>query len=165
MKMNCDAANKMVRQLQSDISVLLGAEKESSTYTYGADEKERPAAPFYDFDSTSRKLGEYEAKVRKLKHAINVFNVSTVLPGLDITIDEALVKMAMLNQRKKTLQEMRSMQPLTRSQGYGKAAEYRVRNFEPKPVQDVYDQVSAELLEIQQALNRANLTEEIEVDI
>ena len=57
MKMNCDAANKMVRQLQSDISVLLGAEKESSTYTYGADEKERPAAPFYDFDSTSRKLG------------------------------------------------------------------------------------------------------------
>ena len=73
--------------------------------------------------------------------------------------------MAMLSQRKKTLNEMRRMQALQRTQSYHTAAEYRVRNFDPKPVGEAYDAVSKELLKLQQALNWANLSKEIEIDL
>lgn len=165
IRINCDAANKTVKQLQGEVDALLSIERDTSTYTYGADEKERPEAPEYSFEATSKRLEELQGYIRTIKHAINQFNVSTVLPDFGITIDEALVKMAMLTQRKKTLNEMRRMQALQRTQSYHTAAEYRVRNFDPKPVREAYDAVSKELLKLQQALNWANLSKEIEIDL
>ena len=44
-------------------------------------------------------LADIEQKIRKLKHTINVFNTTTVIPEFGITIDEMLVYLPQLNTR------------------------------------------------------------------
>ncbi len=52
-----------------------------------------------------------EAKIRKLKHAINIFNATQTVDGFDMTIDELLVYIPQLTKRKSKLLEMKSRLP------------------------------------------------------
>ena len=47
--------------------------------------------PAYNFKEMRDAQDELEKKIRKVKHAINVFNTVTIIPDFDITIDEMLV--------------------------------------------------------------------------
>lgn len=164
MKLTCDSASKLVKQLSMERNKLISQEQELCTYSYL--QGEEPFQPEYDFQATQQKLDELTQQIITLKHAINQFNVSTQLPGLDLTVDAALVKMAILSQNKVRLESMRRLLPKTRSLAPGgKASEFCVRNFESQDAEAAYQRVSEELIAIQQGLNKVNLTEYFEVSL
>lgn len=163
MLMNCDSANKMVKQLQADKLALQAKEAQDSSYSYL--NGETPEKPEYDFAATQETLRQYDDKIIKLKHAINVFNCTTQLEGLDMTIDAALVRMAMLSNEKNKLNSMRTAQKKSRITTLRGVSEFTELNYAVEDAQARYEEISKELLAIQQALNIANLTKTFEVDI
>ncbi len=166
MKTMCsDTASKTIRNLQAEIQSLLIAEDRDSTYTYGVSEK--PCPPHYSFRDTQKRLGELRGRIAVLKHAINLFNATTPLPGCEeLTVDEGLGRMSMLNQEKQRLYRLLQVPEKTRQAGYGtREADFVCRNFDLAEVEEEYERVCGELMDIQQAINLANLTLTFQVDL
>lgn len=157
MKMNSDYANKTIKNLQAEIDSILQAENTNKTYSYGV--TEQPMIPEYSFSATQARLSALRDRMAALRHAINLFNVTTKVPEYDLTVDEALGRMSMLNNEKKRLYALLQIPEKTRERVYGsREADFVCRNFDLAEVQAAYDSVSQELMQLQQAINIANLT-------
>ena len=164
MKMNSDYANKMCKKLLEEEKNILHEESVSRTYSHAPSEK--PTIPQYSFRDTEERLRIVRGKIAVLKHAINTFNASTTLPEYGITVDQALNQMSSMHSDKKRLAEMCQIPEVERNREYGsKEADIRHRNFNIEEVQAKYDQLCEELMQLQQAINIANLTIKFEVDI
>ena len=113
-KMTSAYANKMLRKLNEDKGFWLSKEKEGYLYVAALDEE--PVIPEYDYEEVSKNVSEIDAKIVKIKHAINVTNCTNEIQVGDakMTVDMILVKMAQLNRRKATLDGMRKQQPKSR---------------------------------------------------
>lgn len=166
MKFTSASANKLIRTLEDKKSYLLGQESNNSTYVLADGEKIE--IPEYDFNETNRQIDEIDLKIRTLKHALNAFNTTTVLP-IGITIDQALVEMAQLNNKLPRLDSLRRAKNKTRLSGGMAArrdvAEYQYLNYKTDDVEKVYEENLSRVQQIQLALDRVNQTEEFEVDI
>lgn len=160
------SANKLIKLLEDKKAYLLHTEANNSTYVLAEDEKND--IPEFDFVEFNRNLDEINHKIKTLKHALNVFNSTTVLP-LGITIDEALVEMAQLNNKLSRLDCMRKAKTKTRLSGYSAArrdiAEYQYLNYEPMDVQKVYEDNLNRVQQIQLALDKENQTIEFDIDV
>jgi hypothetical protein len=166
MKYTSASANKLIRILEDRKSYLLGQESNDSTYILAEDEKEE--IPAYDFSDTNRQVDELDEKIRTLRHALNVFNTTTILP-IGISIDQALVEMAQLNQKLPRLDMMRKAKNKRRLSGMNAGrrdvAEYEYLNYDPKIVEEIYDRDLRRVQSIQLSLDKVNQTVEFEVDI
>lgn len=159
-------ANKLIKALEDQKNYLLSLEASSSTYIMAEGEKAEP--PVYDYSDTSEKLNQINNQIRKIKHAINIFNSSTYLEPLGITIDEALIKMAQLNQRKQTLDTMRKRLPKERQAvpfTRTNIIEYQYTNYDIEKVAADYNKLCEEITEIQLALDTCNQTKTFNLDI
>lgn len=168
MKMTSAYANKLLRQLNEEKNYLLSQEEDTCTYVYAADEA--PLIPQYSYPQTEAQLRALDEKIVKIKHAVNCCNVTTTLTldsGRVLTIDQALVVMAQLSQRKQQLDVLRKRQPKTRnSDHYGRSAtEYTCINYDLADVRKAYEAVSAEIMEIQMKLDQLNQTVTFDVDL
>ena len=167
MQLTCDAANKMVRELNDKLARIYQDERNRHVYTSTIERKalDRPA---YDFKKTQADIDATNKKILQLKHAINKFNVSEVLP-CGLTIDAALCRMAHLNEQRKKLRNYLSVLKIEKPDNrYGVRAnpdDYIFRNFDVKEAEEVFEAVSAELIQIQSELNVANVTKTFEVNI
>lgn len=168
-KMTSAYANKLIRQLEDDKNYWKSQERES--YIYTAAINEEPVIPAYDYETVAKTLEEIDGKIRKIKHAINLANVTnTILVGSTMmSIDEILVKMAQLNNRKSMLDMMRKQLPQTRvnySFGAKNAVpEYQYINYDLDKVKADYEKINDEIMVMQIALDKYNQTFEFEVDI
>ena len=166
MKYTSASANKLIRILEDRKSYLLGQESNDSTYILAEDEKEE--IPAYDFSDTNRQVDELDEKIRTLRHALNVFNTTTILP-IGISIDQALVEMAQLNQKLPRLDMMRKAKNKRRLSGMNAGrrdvAEYEYLNYDPKIVEEIYDRDLRRVQSIQLSLDKVNQNVEFEVDI
>ena len=151
-------ANKLLKTLSEEKEYLLALERDSSVYVLADGEKTAP--PVYNYDEVQAKIDAIDTKVRNIKHAINVFNTTTVLDKIDITIDEALVEMAQLTRKKEKLDMMRKRLPKTRVSNYrnSNVIEYQYVNYDLEKVQKDYSEVCERITEIQVALDLANQT-------
>lgn len=154
----------------TDVAMQKNKEQEGQVYVASLDEE--PVVPDYDYSDVSSKIAEIDAKIVKIKHAINVTNVtSTVMVGgADMSIDVVLVKMAQLNKRKSILDAMRKRQEKTRvSTGYftsrKTAPEYQYINYDLETVNKEYERIDGEIAEMQIALDKFNQTFEFEVEV
>lgn len=96
MKVTSAYANKLIRGYREELAALISSEKDTCTTIYGA--SETPIETGYDFSSTQAEMDALNDKIAKLRHGINVFNTTTKLEGFDFTVDESLVRMAMLTE-------------------------------------------------------------------
>lgn len=97
MKLTSAGANKMIKAWNEDLEGLLKKEEAESRTTYGINEEPLPAN--YDFARMQQQMDALNQKIAVLRHAVNVFNTTTMLEGFGFTIDEALVRMAMLTKK------------------------------------------------------------------
>ena len=163
MKITCDMANKIVRSLNEERSSLLRKEMASKEYSFM--DGEEPIVPEYDFGATQSEFQNIEHQIGVLKHAINQFNITTAVYQ-DMTIDEVLVRLPMLNQRKSTLIQMKDKLPEQKQVGYnGKSSIITKTNYDATEVEVEYNRIDKEIMAMQNALNVANMTIEFEVDI
>lgn len=142
---------------------------EDTANVYILAEGEEIEKPDYDYEQVNGEIAKLDYKVRKIRHAINIFNATTVLEGLNITIDEALVMMAQLNNRKNKLDCMRRRLPkervnpmVSRAKSY---VEYEYANYDINKVKVDYQQISEEITKIQLALDMCNQTKTFEINI
>ncbi|MBQ3868197.1 MAG: hypothetical protein II789_06610 [Clostridia bacterium] len=168
MQYTSSEAAKILRRLNEEHDTLISQENLGSTFIVASGEDAESLRPEYDYEETQRALKENEAKVRQIKHALNVFNSTHKLPGYDITVDEALVLIPQLSARKARLGSMRANLPKTRERGIhtgGTIIDYRLTNYDPKDAQRDFEETSAELSAIQTALDLFNTTEKLELEL
>lgn len=169
MKMTSAQAAKQLRQLNDELRTLMLREENTRSFVAALEEDIESVRPAYDFLKMHDAKAEVERKIRKLKHAVNVFNTATEVPGFDMTIDEMLVFLPQLTRKCSLLSEMRDALPKVREKsGYtrtGSIIEYRYANYDIEQVSKYYTETLNMLSEAQTALDLVNNTVEFEVDL
>ena len=159
-------ASKLIKQKKEEINILLKEESDTSVTVACIDEDVDSMRNQYNFTEMQNKIEKLYQQILKLKHAINYFNATTILPNTNYTIDAALVRMKMLSDNKRKLENMKKMQSVTRRPTIGNnKPEYIYRNFDSEDVNIAYNKVSDELTNIQLELDKANLQSVLSVDI
>lgn len=121
----------------------------------------------YNFVETQNALDKIETEMRKLKHALNVFNSTTVIPEFGMTIDEMLVYIPQLTMRKNKLARMKDRLPKVREQTRVNSSilDYRYLNYDVNEVSAAYEKTCDTLAKAQNALDAVNMSETLEVDL
>ena len=166
--------SKILSKYQDDLESHKSRESESAIFIASLGEDVESVRPAYDYAQTQKEIFELEAKIRKIKHVLNVFNASTLIPEFNITIDEMLVYMPQLSARVNKLKKMSQAMPKTRySDGYyGRSArssspiiDYIYTNYDIEAVKADYAAAYDELSRAQLALDAINHKEVLEIEI
>lgn len=161
-------ANKLLKQLAAEKSVLITNEQQSSEFVAAIQENIEDARPAYDFNETQAKIKVIDAQVREIKHAVNQFNISTVVPEAGMTIDEVLVYIPQLTALKNKFEKMSKVLPKSRRCDYAARSniiEYQYANYDVEQARAEYTCVDEELTKIQLALDKINTTVTFEISI
>jgi len=165
MKYTSAEANKLLKKLNEEHDYLLRIEGISSTFTAASTEDENSVRPDYDYSKTQEKLTELEEKIRKVKHAINSFNISHSIPKYNMTVDQILVYIPQLTAAKRKLLSMKQRIPKQRARSIGQVIDYIYTNYDISKVSKDLDRITTTLSEVQTALDILNNNETMEIDI
>ena len=160
-------ASKMIKDLNDQIRQLQEIDRKSSVFLCAMGEDPETVRPEYDFIKISDEINKLQFKVRKLKHALNVFNTTTPLTKFPMTIDEALVFMPQLTADKARLEKMVARLPKERREDrYGvNIVDYEYANYDIDEAKQVLDETRKMLSDLQLDLNDINTSVQFEVDI
>lgn len=161
-------AAKLLRKLKEEKAALELKEQKSYIFVAAVGEDVEAVRPAYDYAAVQGELAELDRKIRVVKHAISVFNITRNVPGFDMTIDQMLVYIPQLTARKMKLSEMKDRLPRQResavSFGRGSAIiEYSYANYEIETAQAEYAAAAEELAKAQTALDVINNTEKMDI--
>lgn len=165
MKVTSTQAAKMVRDLNEKIEQAKVLDKKSRTFLAVIGEDPDTVRPNYDYIRSSQKIDNLQRRLRRVKHAINVFNTQQKLEGFNITIDEALIMLPQLTSEKKILTEMAERLPKERkSDPWTKnIIDYEYVNYDIELVKKDLETTTKLLSELQTELNKVNTTVEFEI--
>ena len=162
-------AAKILRRLNEERSALLNMEQQSRDFLASVGEDPETVRPAYDYADTQAKLRELEEKIRRVKHAISVFNTTTEVPEFGMTVDQLLVYIPQLSQRKVKYADMMSRLPKARETGSayarGNIIDYRYANYDIGAAEKDHAEVSDTLGRAQTALDVVNNTLTMEIDL
>ena len=160
-------AAKLLKKLKEEHQSIQNLENESYEYVAAISEIPGDVAPNYNFTETQQALTEIETKIRKIKHAINVFNTTHTVPNFPMTVDELLVYSPQLTALKTKYGIMKNKLPKARVRGYSNAGviEYKYANYAISDAEREYELVSEQLAQAQLALDTLNNTVTMEIDI
>ena len=160
-------ANKLLKKLMEERSVLLSAEAQSKTFVAATTEQLEDARPEYDYKSTQEKLDEIEKNIRIVKHSINTFNITHTVEGFDMTVDQMLVYIPQLTEKKSRLKSMGNTLPKTRivTSTRSTLIEYVHANYDVKQAKEDFESVSEELSRAQIALDKLNTSVQMEINL
>lgn len=154
-------ANKLLKKLVEEHERLLSIERAGKFFVAATTEDKESARPEYSYENTKKALAKLEGEIRAVKHAINVFNTTQIVEGFDLTVDQMLVYIPQLTERKNRLCQMAQALPKQRlaSNGRTNLIEYQYVNFDLDSVKQDYVATSEELARAQLALDRLNNSE------
>ena len=162
-------ANKLLKKLNDEHAAMLDRESRSKDFRAAMGEDVESLRPAYDYADTQNRLAELERCIRRIKHAINLFNATHTVPGFDMTIDEMLVYVPQLTRRKNKLAAMKNRLPMERAEEqYGRRTDlidYSYANYDIAAVEADYEQAADELARAQMALDAANQQETFELPV
>ena len=168
MKVTSAECSKILKKLTGEYEALLRRESQSATYLASVGENPEDCRPAYDYEKTARELEEKERKIRKIRHALNVFNSTTVVPKYDITIDEILMLIPQLSKRKEKLTSMAGRNSKARVENHysrSNIVDYEYTNYDIQKVWEDLSRVTDELSNAQLALDRVNHIATLQIDI
>ena len=167
MKMTSAEANKLIKQLKDEYRLLELQEKNLISFIAATTENVEEVRPAYSYEETAAKYDELEEMIRKIKHALNQFNASTVPEGTDMTIDEILVFLPQATERLRKLSLMLSRPARIRAEDTGRTSiiEYEYLNYDLAAVQKDYDALVEKKTKVMTALDLVNNTVQFDVEI
>ena len=159
-------AAKILQKLNDERNALLEREDQLAWFLCASTEDPEANRPEYDMAEYHEKLRDLEAKIRAVKHAINVFNMTHEVEGLSMTIDQVLVYIPQLSEQKRYLRAKAQSMPKERQDTMNSPIiDYRYANFDPAAARTEYDRVSSLLAKAQLGLDKVNQTQTMEIDI
>jgi hypothetical protein len=165
-------AAKLLRRLRLEKDAIESKEMRQTTYVSTADPGDMALArPDYDYAETQKTLREYEDRILAVRHALNLFNLTTEVPGTGMTIDQVLIYLPQLSERVRKLQNLGRQLPRERlsgrdcSIGGQRLVEYRFANYDPEKALSDGKAAEEELARIQTALDLVNSTKELEIPV
>lgn len=159
-------AGKLLRKWHNQYRSLLLKEAQGREFVAAVSEKVEDCRPDYDYQKMQKELLALSARIRHLKHAINIFNSTTLVPDFDMTIDEMLVYIPQLTARQEKLSAMAGRPERERVDHYqSNIIDYRYVNYDLDEVKADADKVADELSRAQLALDKVNSTITFEVDV
>ena len=168
-KMTSAQAAKELKRLNEQHTALLDKELKASVFTAAIQEDIEMARPEYCYGNIQTDLRIIEEKIISLKHSINQFNLTYMIEGFDMTIDQMLVYIPQLTARKKKLEKMASRLSKERiSNGFARSSnfiEYTYCNYDVSDAKYDLEETAKELAAAQMALDLANTTVEFDVEI
>lgn len=162
MKMCHSEVIKYIKELENKKGVLLNYERSNKTFSHLEDGG--VLIPKYCYRDTRLAVDEIDKKIRHLKHLLSVANCNVKVDGFDITIGEALVMLAQLQNKCEVLEEMSSLQQKTQRTTYAGKVEIVECNFDVAEASKDYEQTRQTINRLQVAIDRANLTNYVEVE-
>ena len=99
-------AAKILKKLNEELSSVMRKEEQSKDFLAAMGEDPETVRPKYDYEDTSKKIDELETKIRILKHSINVFNTTTIVPEINMTVDQVLIYIPQLTKKCNKLLDM-----------------------------------------------------------
>jgi len=161
MQMTLAEANKELKKLQVKYERLKNDEKDGSTFIASINENTESNRPNFDMMEYLKEVDKVVNEMKELKHKINVYNTTTKLFDVDITIDEALLLLPILNEEKERLYTLSSM-PLKKrvpNGGFGSSIiDYQYVNFDIQEVKEKYEKVVERVNAVQFSLDKTNST-------
>lgn len=161
MKMCNSEAMKAVKELEQKKKNILYTEDSRSTVSYK--EGEKKVTTNYDYAATRKAIAEIDGKIRTIKHALAVCNCTAKVDDFGITIGEALVYLAQLNAEYSQLDNLSDRNKLSRRITANGVLEYTECLYDPDEVIKEMEELHAKICKLQVAIDRANLTNYIEV--
>lgn len=167
MKYTSAEAAKLLRSLNEEHDTLLLRENQSKSFVAALSEDPDSVRPEYDYEDVQKKLAETERRIRIVKHAINLFNVTHTVPGFDMTIDEVLVYIPQLSNRKNRLAQLAGILPKTRERVAPQSSviDYRYANYDVDKAGVDAKEASDLLAKVQTALDVVNTTEQMDIEL
>lgn len=151
---------KEIKKLEEVKETLLNEESDNCIVTYL--QKETPINTGYDYNLTNIEIEECDTEILRLKSLLTKANVETNVEGFEMTISEALVYLAQLNEKLKRLSYLVNLKPLKRSTGYDSVPEFTKIVFDREKVLKDYEEVRNLIPKLQMAIDRTNLNHMIE---
>lgn len=160
-------AAKLLSKLQQDYDGLVAWEENAKTFLASLGEDVESVRPSYNYEEIHARLTDLEAKIRRVKHAINLFNTTAVIPEFDMTVDEMLVYLPQLSQKKAKLKEMANTMPKSRCKKLDRSniIDYQYINYDLEQVKADLDRVTETLSNAQLALDQINHTKAFAIDL
>lgn len=167
MKLTSAEANKMIRALKDQYRLLFSQEENVVSFIAATTENVEEVRPSYSYEETAAKYDEIERKIRKIKHALNVFNSTTKVDGFDMTIDEMLVFLPQATDRLRKLSGMLAKPEKSRAENTGRTniIEYEYLNYDLEKVRQDYDALMDRKSRALSALDVLNNTVQFEVEL
>lgn len=169
MRYTSSEAAKLLRKKREELQMLVTQELNTRCFVAAVGENVEELRPKYDYEECQKAQLALEADIRKIRHAINVFNTTHLVNGM--TIDEVLVYLPQLSERKAKLEGMSSRMPRVREAarpmryGGSPVIDYNYANYDIEKAAADYRAVSDELAALQTALDVVNTTEYMEIDL
>ena len=160
-------ASKRLKALQDKRKDLIEAERKNAWFVAATTENVEDVRQSYDYDYQYDvpQIDRVDKEIRELKHTINQFNVSCMVPELGMTIDQVLIYLPQLKDKQRRLGKLADHLPKQRvSDRYGRTnnlIEYEYANYDVKDAKEDYESVSRRIAEVQLALDRVNNSVEI----
>lgn len=160
-------ASKLLSKLQQEYNGLDMWEENSKTFLASVGEDVESARPEYDYEKMREQFSAIENKIRKVKHAINIFNTTTLISEFNMTVDEMLVYLPQLSRRKAKLTEMATTLPKARYRSGERSniIDYKYANYDIDKVKEDLEKITEELSKAQLVLDLVNHTKVFCVDI
>lgn len=167
MKYTSAEAGKLLKKLNDEQRSILLREYNGKEFLAAVGEDVESVRPDYDFVKIQTELLEVETKIRKVKHALNVFNSTTIVPEFGVTIDEMLVLIPQLTARKTKLAQMKDKLPKVREQARTNSSilDYRYLNYDINEVAAEYEKTADTLAKAQNALDAVNTTKTLGITL
>ena len=161
MKMCNSEAMKAIKELEEKKRNVIYNEDYRSRISYKEDEEK--VLTKYDYAETRKAVAEIDERIRKIKHALAVCNCTAVVDDFGITIGEALVYLAQLNAEYDQLNDLSEKDKLSRRITANGVLEYTECLYDPEEATRDCEALHSKICKLQVAIDRANLTNYIEV--
>lgn len=161
MKISNSEAMKLIKELDKKKNAIAFSEERKSRISYKEGEEKLPTS--YDYDKTRDAIKAIDARIRKIKSALSLANCTVKLDGFGITIGEGLVYLAQLNSEYERLSELGGEEKLSRRITSNGVLEFTECLFDPDRVETDRETLYSEICKLQVAIDKANLTNIIEV--
>lgn len=163
-------AAKLLKKLSDELCSVIRREEQGREFLAALGEDPESVRPEYDYAGTRDRIEELEAKIRALKHAVNVFNTTTAVPEAEMTVDQVLILIPQLTKKCDKLWEMMHRPPKTRESASGSGRrglpliDYRYANYDTAEAERDYYACKKRLSCVQLQLDLVNSTLPIDID-